>query len=252
MKGKKVLITRAKEDNKEFREQLERKGAIVVEKPMIHFTQIEDLTEIHSYLNHLETIDWIVFTSAQTVSHFFKIAESYNVKFYFYPNLKIATVGEKTKLKLELLGYRTNFVPIQYTAEVLAENMDENIAGKRILIPQSSLASKEYLRVFEKRGATPIPVTIYNTKAVEYPVDEFCDVINEKFDYLTFTSGSTFKAFYQNMTKAKKTLNAEKIISIGPSTSLVIGENNLTVNGSAMPHTVEGMVRAIEKLEENV
>jgi uroporphyrinogen-III synthase len=105
MKGKKVLITRAKEDNKEFREQLERKGAIVVEKPMIHFTQIEDLTEIYSYLNQLETIDWIVFTSAQTVSHFFKIAESYNVKFYFYPNLKIATVGEKTKLKLELLGF---------------------------------------------------------------------------------------------------------------------------------------------------
>ena len=107
-------------------------------------------------------------------------------------------------------------------------------------------------RVFEKRGATPLPVTIYNTKAVEYAVDEFCDVINEKFDYVTFTSGSTFKAFYQNMTKAKITLDAEKIISIGPSTNIVIEENNLIVSGSAMPHTIEGMVRAIEKLEENV
>ena len=252
MKGKKVLITRAKEQNKEFREQLERQGAIVVEKPMIHFNQIEDLTEIHSYLNQLETIDWIVFTSAQTVVHFFKIAESYNIKFYFYPNLKIATVGEKTKLKLELLGYRTNFVPIQYTAEVLAENMDENMAGKRILIPQSNLASIEYLKVFERRGATPLPVAVYNTKAVEYAVDEFCNLIKEKFDYVTFTSGSTFKAFYQNMTKAKMTLDAEKIISIGPSTNIVIEENNLIVSGSAMPHTIEGMVRAIEKLEENV
>ena len=37
MKGKKVLITRSKEDNKEFREQLERKGAEVIEAPMIQF-----------------------------------------------------------------------------------------------------------------------------------------------------------------------------------------------------------------------
>ena len=173
MKGKRVLITRSVEDNKEFKEQLEKKGAEVVEAPMIEFKVAEDLTVIHEQLNQLETIDWIVFTSAKTVEFFFQIAANFGTKFYYYPDLKLATVGEKTKLKLEQLGYRTNFVPIQYTAEVLAENMDENIEGKKVLVPQSNLAGNEYLRVFEKRGALPIPVIIYDTPPVIHTAEAF-------------------------------------------------------------------------------
>lgn len=222
MNGKKILITRSKEDNKEFREQLEKKGAVVVEKPMIQFSPIEDLTKIHSYLNQLDTIDWIVFTSAQTVGHFFKIAEDHGVKFYFYPNLKIATINEKTKLKLELLGYRTNFVPIQYTAEVLAENMDEDIEGKRILIPQSNIASKEYHEVFEKRGASPLPVVIYETLPIPYSTEEFERIIENNLDYLTFTSGSTFTSFFNNLEQANLKLRSEQLVCIGPSTAKII------------------------------
>lgn len=104
MKGKKVLITRSAKDNKEFKEQLEKKGALVSELPMIQLQPIEDLTEIHAALDSLDQIDWIVFTSASTVQFFFQIAEQKGVKFYYYPDLKIATVGEKTKIKLEQQG----------------------------------------------------------------------------------------------------------------------------------------------------
>ncbi|MBL4709459.1 MAG: uroporphyrinogen-III synthase [Flavobacteriales bacterium] len=252
MKGKKVLITRSAEDNKEFKEQLEKKGAIVSELPMINFKLIEDLTEIHKALDDLDNVDWIVFTSTKTVQFFFDIAEQKGVKFYYYPNLKIATVGEKTKLKLEQLGYRTNFVPIQYTAEVLAENMDENIVGKRILIPQSNLADREYLNVFEKRGAISIPITIYKNEAILYGYWDFEQKMNNELDYLTFTSGSSYKAFIANMNNAKIAFKNEKIICIGPSTAKVVEEiSNKTVI-IASPHTTDGIIKAIEKLEQNV
>ncbi len=251
MKGKRVLITRSVEDNKEFKEQLEKKGAEVVEAPMIEFKVAEDLTVIHEQLNQLETIDWIVFTSAKTVEFFFQIAANFGTKFYYYPDLKLATVGEKTKLKLEQLGYRTNFVPIQYTAEVLAENMDENIEGKKVLVPQSNLAGNEYLRVFEKRGALPIPVIIYDT----LPVIHTAEAFQEKMlavDYLTFTSGSTVEAFMQNMKNMEGAIHQEKIVCIGPSTAKVVEQNGQKVSAIAEPHTTEGMIHAIEKLEEHV
>lgn len=249
MKGKKVLVTRAIRDNKKFREDLEKKGAEVVELPMIRFDPIEDLTTIHSYLNQLNTIDWIVFTSPQTVGHFFKIAEEHGVKFYFYPDLKIATVGEKTKLKLELLGYRTNFVPIKYTAEVLAENMDENISGKNILIPRSNIASDEYLNVFKARGATPLPVTIYKNQAVHYTETEIFSALDQQIDYLTFTSGSTYEAFHSNLIAHGIKLKDEKIICIGPSTAKVVEKLGGKVAGIAENHTSEGILEIIEKLE---
>lgn len=252
MKGKKILITRSIEDNKNFREQLEKKGAEVTELPMIEFQLSEDLTGIHKQLETLETIDWIVFTSAKTVEFFFQVAESKGIKFYYYPDLKIATVGEKTKLKLEQLGYRTNFVPIQYTAEVLAENMDENIEGKNILIPQSNIASKEYFKVFEKRGATPIPVTIYETLPVKYNTEDFSQVMIQKMDYLTFTSSSTFNAFHENLVRSEIEFQDEKIICIGPSTANVVEQKGIVVSTIAEPHTTEGMIKAIEKLDKHV
>jgi uroporphyrinogen-III synthase len=252
MKGKKVLITRSAEDNKGFKEQLDRKGAEVFALPMIQFELAENLAAINKALDQLGTIDWIVFTSAKTVEFFFHIADTRGVKFYYYPNLKIATVGEKTKLKLEQLGYRTNFVPIQYTAEVLAENMDESIEGKRILIPQSNLAGREYLEVFKNRGAIPIPAIIYQNLPVKYNSEAFDAVMSQKMDYLTFTSGSTFEAFYQNMLQAKFDLTFEKIICIGPSTAKVVEEKGVSVSFIAAPHTTEGMIKAIENLEEYV
>jgi uroporphyrinogen-III synthase len=252
MKGKKVLITRSTEDNKNFREQLEKKGAQVTELPMIQFELSKDLTVIHEQLERLETIDWIVFTSAKTVEFFFQIAASKGIKFYYYPDLKIATVGEKTKLKLEQLGYRTNFVPIQYTAEVLAENMDENIEGKNILIPQSNLASKEYFQVFEKRGANPIPAIIYQTLPVIYSSEAFETVMSQQIDYLTFTSGSTFDAFYMNLLHSKVQVESERIICIGPSTAKAVAQKEHKVSAIAAPHTTEGMIKALEKLEDHV
>lgn len=252
MQGKKVLITRSEEDNKNFREQLERKGAEVFELPMIRFELAKNLKTINNALENLEGIDWIVFTSTKTVEFFFQIAESKGIKFYYYPDLKIATVGEKTKLKLEQLGYRTNFVPIQYTAEVLAENMDESIEGKRILIPQSNLASTEYFDVFKKRGATPVPAIIYENLAVQHSMEEFEAIMHQKMDYLTFTSGSTFAAFHENMQRGNYSLTQEKVICIGPSSAKVVEQKGISVSAIAEPHTTDGIIRAIEKLEENV
>jgi len=252
MKNKKILISRSPEQNKEFQDELERKGVIVEALPMIQFESIEDLSIIHSYLDRLEEFDWIVFTSAATVDFFFKIAEAKGVKFYFYPKLKIATVGEKTKLKLEQLGYRTNFVPIQYTAEVLAENMDENLEGKNILVPQSNLASQEYLTVFKKRKANPTPVTIYTTKPIQYSKVKLESVLEKKLDYLTFTSGSTFDSFMNNISDHGIRLGKEKIVCIGPSTAKVVEESGHRVSAIAKPHTIDGIIKAIEKLEQHV
>lgn len=250
MKGKKVLITRASGDNKDFREALEKKGLDVYELPMIQFKPVKELTSFHNYLMKLESIDWVVFTSSKAVEFFFQMANDFGVKFYFYPNLKIATVGEKTKLTLEQLGYRTNFVPIKYTAEVLAENMDENLTGKHILIPRSNKASDEYIDVFKKRGAIPLPITIYENEAIHYSAIELKNVLHKHIDYLTFTSGSTYQSFHSNIMANSITLQDEKTICIGPSTAKIVEELEGKVDAIATIHTIEGMVEAIEKLEQ--
>jgi len=249
MKGKKVLITRPEKSAKEFKENLEKLGAIVKVSPMIELKIVEDLTFLHQLFEQLDEIDWIVFTSPNAVSFFFKAADDYGVKFYFYPELKIATVGDKTKLTLEHLGYRTNFVPIKYTAEVLAENMDEDIQGKKVVIPRSALASDEYLEVFRKRGAEPLPITLYENEEVKYNENDFLELMQHNFDYLTFASGSAFSAFHNHLLKMSVELSTEKIICIGPSTEKRVRELGYVPAAVAEEYTANGMIEVIKKLE---
>ncbi|NOG56810.1 MAG: uroporphyrinogen-III synthase [Bacteroidetes bacterium] len=252
LKGKSVLITRAAHQSKDLVKLVEKHGGIAIAMPLIELVELEDKSEIYSAFEQLEHIDWLVFTSENTVDYFFKYAAEKGVKFYFYPNLKIATVGEKTKLKLEQMGYRTNFVPIQYTAAVLAENMDEEISGKKILIPRSDIASNEYLTVFESRGAKVFPLTVYKNKAIEYSLEKVEEILNQSIDYLTFTSGSTVRSFHTCVQHKAMNFIDSKTYCIGPSTAKVASELGFIIDGIAEPHTVDALFELIIKDNKDV
>ncbi len=251
MLPKSVLVTRPIDQSKQLNELLENNGFKAISLPLIKLERIKTNPALDSFFNELDSFDWIVFTSVNAVKFFFEAAEEKGVKFYFYPDLKIATVGEKTKLQLEQLGYRTNFVPIKYTAEVLADNMDD-VAGKKILIPRSSDASNHYIEVFKSRKAEAIPLTIYQNSPVTYSLEEFSEKFNQNIDYLTFASGSAVKAFDTLLKMKGATLTKEKLICIGPSTAKVANELGYEVTAIAEPHTNEGIIEAILKEEKNV
>lgn len=252
LKGCKVLVSRPKQQAKELLEAIENEGGEALLLPMIELKPVRDQSLLYRAFDQLEIYDWLVFTSPNAVKFFFEAAENFGVKFYFYPDLKIATVGEKTKHSLEQLGYRTNFVPIQYTAEVLAENMDPEIEGKKVLIPRSAKASDEYLKVFEKRGALVETIAIYDNQPLEYPAKTMREFMACDFDYLTFTSPSAIQAFDANLKQAALRLHEEQVVCIGPTTAKAAENLGYSVAAVADPHTVEGIVESIIKLNRHV
>ena len=248
LKGKKVLLTRPEEGSEEFKRKLGYQGAAVISKPLIQLSLKEDQSQLNQALSKLEEYSWVIFNSSAAVRFFFQQAESFGVKWYFYPDLKFATVGEKTKLSLEQLGYRTNFVPIQYTAEVLAENIHD-VEGEKVLIPASELTSGNYLEVFKQRGAYPELITFYENRQLILSEEEKEELLNERFDFLTFTSGSTIEAFHHNFGKPSASFLESKVICIGPSTAKVAEDLNWKVDAVAQPHTIEGMIESMRELE---
>lgn len=251
LKGKRVWISRPELSAKAMAKLFENQGAEAINIPLIQLHLKEDLSELHAALDQLESFEWIVFTSENAVRFFFEAAVNFGIKFYFYPNLKIATVGEKTKIALEQLGYRTNFVPIEYTAEVLAANMDEEIAGKRVLIPRSAIALDDYLDLFERRGAKAEAISIYENEPIFYSSEELKETLSTA-DYLTFTSASAVSSLAEQIDVQQTDFSKVRIVCIGPSAAERAKEVGLEVAAVATPHTAEGILSAIEKLEENV
>ncbi len=130
--------------------------------------------------------------------------------------------------------------------------MDPEIEGKKVLIPRSAKASDEYLKVFEKRGALVETIAIYDNQPLEYPAETMREFMACDFDYLTFTSPSAIQAFDANLKQAALRLHQEQVVCIGPTTAKAAENLGYLVAAVADPHTVEGIVESIQKLNRHV
>ena len=246
LKGKTILNTRAADQAQGFTRMLEGKGAEVIEMPMIELCASDNEEEKKRALDLMPELDWLIFTSVNAVKFFFQTADHYGTEFSYLPNLRIATVGEKTKKTLEEFGYRTNFLPNSFSADMLVKQIPD-VEEATILIPRSAKASSGYIKKFEERGAKVIPVTFYENERVIYFKNDFLSIFKKNIDYITFTSGSTAKTFHEYCEKFGCSIKKEKVIAIGPSTESVIKECGMPLCSTAKVYTTDGIIEEIEK-----
>lgn len=247
LQNKKILITRASHQTKSFSKQMESLGAKCVSLPMIAIRPLEDQSHVQKQLQDLENINWIVFTSVNTVNYFFEAIEKFNIKVHFLTDLRIATVGETTKAALEKIGYRSNFVPIEYTAKMLAKQLPI-FGDERILIPQSSKANNEYVELLKDQCQEVITLPIYENYSPIYSKGEIETVLKERLDWITFFSGSAVTNFYEHLERYELELGDEKLAVIGPSTNEVLEKYGSVATIMANPYTEEGLIAAIKKI----
>lgn len=235
LKHKTILITRSASQAEDFINQLQELGANTIALPLIENTAINqnELTKKVSENNY----DWIIFTSVNAVNFFFDTISASTV------SSKIAVVGSKTKKALEKF-MDVDFTPSEFTAKHLANEIPTQ-ANEQILIPRSNLAKDDMLEILEKRGCDVDTISIYENNSIDYSKEELNEIVNQRIDYITFTSGSTIQSFID----VGFEIQQEKIICIGPETAKVANQNGLNVSAIANPHTIEGMVEAIASLD---
>ena len=101
LKGRRILITRTKEQAGTFSSQLSALGAITIEFPTIQIIAPDDWEPLDNALKRLcesDCYDWAIFTSANGVQIFFErlIMLGYSAK--TIGNVRIAAIGPATAL----------------------------------------------------------------------------------------------------------------------------------------------------------
>lgn len=236
-KNKTVLITRSKEQSAVFIELLQNNSLEIILLPLIEFQSIET-PELKSLFKKKFPFDWIIFTSHNAVNYFFKTVSPKNIK-----GIKIAAVGKKTAESLSNFGVKTDFIPSDFTAETLGNEIPV-LPNEKVFIPHSALSTNNLVEQLHNKNALVETLAIYDNQAVKYSKEELDKILNKPIDFITFTSGSCVKAYINNNIH----LSNAKIICIGPSTAKVAAENNLEVAAIPNEYTVEGMVEEIKKL----
>jgi uroporphyrinogen III methyltransferase / synthase len=249
--GKRIVVTRTREQASELTSRLREKGADVMEIPTIKIVAPDNKMLLAEALVSLGEYDWLVFTSPNGVTtffeHFFKAFEDVRA----LGNVRIAAVGPSTAAKVKELHLRVDAIPDEYVASKVATAISafESVENLRIALMRAEVANPELPKELEELGAIVDDVPCYKTiPEAEDLTGAAGRLAEEGADYITFTSSSTVEHFNarSNLKELKVKFPELKLVSIGPETTKTLRKLGLTANIEAQKHSIEGMLAAIE------
>lgn len=236
--GKKILVTRDKNQAGEFSNKIEKMGGVAVELPFIEIESV--LSKVTS--EDLKEYSALLFNSPNGVREFMKKIDDIRS----LAHLKIGAVGSKTKELLEEYKIKADFMPEEYMVSKLAElSLEYTKSGEKILIITSDISpcdtdkfNSMYDREFHK-------IVAYNTKKITREKKEVCDALN-KVEVVTFLSSSTVDAFYASIDGDLECVKNIKFASIGPVTSETMRKYGFSVDYEAKVYDINGILDALK------
>jgi uroporphyrinogen III methyltransferase/synthase len=246
--GKRIAITRARAQASVLREELEERGATVVEIPTIEIRDPASWEALDRAIEQLENFDVLLLTSVNGAKRFLSRLASGGRNTCALRHLEIGAIGPATAAVLTEAGAKVSFVPREYRAEgLLAVLAGRDLQGKRFLIPRAKVARDLVPRVLRERGAQVEVVEAYETVVPDLSSAELKNLFSPRPDMITFTSSSTASHLAQLLGPAKigELLTGISLASIGPITSETLRALGLRVAVEASESTIHGLVRAI-------
>ena len=115
-----------------------------------------------------------------------------------------------------------------------------------MLTPRADLAPEGLEDTLRRKGWEPTRVDAYRTRmARSLPADARAALRSGQVEAVTFTSASTVRGFVRALGTAK---GSPKVVAIGPVTAREARAHGLPVHAVASPHTMEGLVAAVERV----
>ncbi len=243
--GKKIIITRDRRQSSMLAEPLEALGAETLFVPVIEIADASETSSLEQAIARLDTYDWLIFTSVNGVRHFVEALDRSRRDLRAL-KAKLCAIGPATRAAIEQLHLRVDVMPAEYVAESLLDALaNEDLTGKRVLLPRAAVARDLVPVALTARGAQVDVVEAYRTIIPAGAAQHVRDALARKPDWITFTSSSTAKNFVD--IAGREALQGIKVASIGPITSATARGVGLGVDVEANPHTIEGLVDAIAR-----
>jgi uroporphyrinogen-III synthase len=236
--GRTIVVTRPREQAAELGGALERRGATVLVAPAIEIVPVRSAA-LDRALRELADgrFDWVTITSPRTVDVFREHVTPRDVR------ARVAAIGEGTAEAFRRWTRRDpDLVPKTFTTSALARAFPRGEG--RVLCPRADVAPEGLEDALVSKGWRPVRVDAYRTRPRSLPKETRDAFRRGEVDAVTFTSASTVRGFVRAVDAVK---GAPKVVCIGPVTAKSAREHGLTVHAVAKPHTVEGLVAAVER-----
>lgn len=250
--GRRVLVTRSKEQAPETVAQLRARGAVAISVPTIGFEPPTDDALTKAVATLPGGYDWVAFTSANGVDYTLREVERSGRDVRAFGGCRIAAIGPATARALDRRGLRADLVATEFKGEGLADELlrATSSAPSRLLLPRAQSAREALPELLRASGWHVDVVDAYETRSP--PAKALAGLVSSleerTIDAVLFTSSSTVDNLCDLLgTSAAFLLSSVRVASIGPiTTSTAIGRG-LRVDVTAERYTVPELVAALER-----
>ncbi len=232
--GVTVAVTRARAQASELAAKLRGLGAAVVEAPAIRIVPIDGPAP------EIERYDLVCLTSPNGVQALFDRVLRAGRDARAFAGARLAAIGPGTAAALAHRGLIADVVPERFVAEGLVEALAD-VPVERALVARAAQARDVLPEALRDRGAEVDVVALYETVAA--PIGERAATAVAAADYVTFTSSSTVRFFFDSAGEALS--EGTRLVSIGPVTSEALRERGREPDVEASRHDIDGLVQAL-------
>jgi len=248
LRGRRIVVTRAREQAGELVRALEELGAEVVLAPTIRIEPLADLEPLRRALSRLADYRWTVFTSQNTVHVVLECLSAWGLSAHRFAQTRVAAIGPATADALGAAGVRVELVPAGYIAESLVDALAtrDSLGGARVLIPRAATARDALPAGLEALGAQVDVIPVYRT----VPALGDCATLRQallagQVDVVTFTASSIVDHFVTAVGADAARSGRFGVAAIGPVTAETARGYGMTVVVEPAQYTTAGLVEAL-------
>ena len=253
LSGRRVLVTRPREQAADLADRLAELGAEPIEVPVIRIGPPEDRDPLLRAVAAPERYGWIVFTSVNASDAFMTAFFELHPDARMLNGPKLCVVGPGTAQRLMRYALKADLVPDEFRAEgvIAAMTRSAPLAGVRVLLPRADIGREVIAEHLRQAGALVEDVVAYRTVVAEAlragDPDVYRLMLEGEIDVVTFTSASAVRAFaaIYGEEQTADLLKQTVVAVIGPTTADAARRLGIPVAVEPSSYTVAALVEAI-------
>jgi len=252
LSGRRIAVTRAREQAPELSGKLLALGAEVIELPLIHVSKHIEKDPLADVMLELGGYDWAVFTSANGVRFFMEEFMRLFDDIRSLGLLRFACIGDTTAAAIRGFHLRVECQPKVATAEALAEELvaTGSLDSARVLVITGNLNRDVIVTKLEEARAIVDCLQVYKTEKTDLSAEPAAaDFRARGADAMLFASSSAVQSFVDQAASLKLGKDAKRPLagSIGPQTSETMKKVGMPIDFTAKTPSLDSLVEALVK-----
>jgi uroporphyrinogen-III synthase len=252
LQGRRIAVTRARDQAPELTAKLAALGAEVIELPLISITKEVSNDALADVFLEFGSYDWLVFTSPNGVRFFFEEIRRIFEDIRSLGLIRFACIGETTAEAIRARHLKIECQPKVATAEALAEALiaTGSLDHAKVLVVSGTLNRDELVEKLTAARAIVDTLQVYKTEQTDLKTEPAAaDFRARGADAILFASSSAVQSFVDQAAALKLGSKAVKPLagSIGPQTGATMKELGVPVGFSAKTPSLDSLVEALVK-----